>query len=157
MKQYRMYSIVLRHLSGIQKGIQHGHAKDMYEKKYGDFDEYKKWLNNDVTVVVLECHSCQQLRDAVDALEYGGVYHSIFQEPDLDNIPTAVSFLAPEDVWDFDNYPNEPFDVYVPGDLTPAKISELKYAAQYAANEMKYGVEIAFLKQFHRRYNLASN
>src|SRR4051812_24713914 len=100
-KQYRMYSIVLRHLSGIQKGIQHGHAKDMYEKDFSQFAEYKQWLNNDVTVVVLECHSCQQLRDAIGLLEYNGVYYSVFTEPDLDNIPTAVSFLAEEEVWDF--------------------------------------------------------
>jgi hypothetical protein len=151
-----MYSIVLRHLSGIQKGIQHGHSKDAFEMQYSKTPEYQQWLKEDKTVVVLETHSTDSMREIISTLMLEKINFAFFAEPDLGNNYTSISLLVEEEVWDFDTYPNEPFEFFAPG-ATPVQLREGRRAAQLAANQIKYGKRIAFLKQFTRDYNLASN
>ena len=44
--EYRMYVLVLKQLSGIDKGIQAAHACLEYALKYGETNDYKNYINN---------------------------------------------------------------------------------------------------------------
>lgn len=153
--QQKMYSIVVRHLSGIQKGIQHGHSKDEYEFFNKNERQYQEWLENYKTVIVLETYSCQLLRDAKQALEDNGIEVRMFYEPDLDNIPTSISFLVDETVWDKENYPT-----ITARDLNlDARISGKEYVNEQVliANQKQFGNKVAFLKTWLPQFNLATN
>ena len=154
----KMYSITLMHLSGIQKGIQHGHGKDVFELIHNGRAEYKRWLKTDKTVIVLQTYSVKQLLEAKALLAANEVPHAIFYEEDLANIPTAVSFLVDERVWDKETYPDIDFQIgYVEPKPTPAKMRKLREDTQYAANTTVYGKEVAWLRAFLRNYDLATN
>ena len=96
--RYRMYSIAMRHLSGIQKGIQSWHAGQHYANKYGDTKEFKQWATQDETIIVLEAGTTDQLRKAVNKLRKRGVKVAEFKEPDFDNALTAIAFVLDERV-----------------------------------------------------------
>lgn len=51
--KYRMYFFVPCNISEIQKGIQAGHAALEYAFLYGDTDEYKSFIVNDKTWIIL--------------------------------------------------------------------------------------------------------
>lgn len=115
----RMYHFVIYQLSGIQAGIQAGHAKDMYSLKYAGTQEYKDWLNLDKTVIILgggstnsegvDFYSKQEyqgtMQEITSKLKYLGVKFAAFREPDLNNALTAISFLVDERVWDDKKWP----------------------------------------------------
>ena len=94
----RMYSIVIRHLSGIQKGIQSWHAGQHYANKYGDSKEFKQWSTKDKTVIILEAGTVSSLKSVAVKLRNKGVKVAEFKEPDLDNIVTAIAFCVDERV-----------------------------------------------------------
>ena len=98
MSEQKMYSIVVRHLSGMQKGIQSGHSNVEYGISNKD-PKYKRWQKVDKTVCVLETTSVSQLRHAITILNNYGIKTVPFYEPDLDCIMTSFSFLLPEEVW----------------------------------------------------------
>jgi hypothetical protein len=52
--EQRMYCLVLRHLSGINKGIQCTHACEQYGEKYHNTPEYRKYIKEDKTLIVLD-------------------------------------------------------------------------------------------------------
>lgn len=103
-KEQRMCSIALRHLSGIQKGIQSAHAIVDYSLKYGDTPEYKRWAKKDKTLYVLEAHSTEQLEQTYKELKKLKVPVEKFIEPDMGNIVTAITFLLDEVVWNTKKY-----------------------------------------------------
>jgi hypothetical protein len=101
----RMYSFVLYNLSPIQKGIQSGHANDLYQYKYGRKSlEFKQWITKDLTVIVLDGGSSSTLTKHVETLKKHKVQLVEFVEPDLYSNVTAVSFLVDERVWDREKY-----------------------------------------------------
>ncbi|MEO6304805.1 MAG: hypothetical protein ABIP51_16715 [Bacteroidia bacterium] len=152
----KMYSIVLMHLNGRQQGIQHSHSKDVFELKFSHLEKYQQWLRTDKTVIVLETYSTKLLNSAADELIANNVEVGVFKEEDLDDITTSISFLVDERVWDFETYPNVHVTFpYLEG--TPKQIREEKTKLQIEANIQKYGPKIAFLKEFTRRFNLASS
>ena len=51
--EFRMYVLVLKQLSGIDKGIQAAHACLEYALKYGETNDYRNYINNDKTIIVL--------------------------------------------------------------------------------------------------------
>jgi hypothetical protein len=106
MREQRMCSIALRHLSGIQKGIQSAHAIVEYSLKYGDTLEYKRWAKRDKTLYVLEAHTDSQLDEAYKELKALGVAVEKFKEPDMGNVTTAVTFLLDEPVWNTKRFPD---------------------------------------------------
>lgn len=106
MREQRMCSIALRHLSGIQKGIQSAHAIVDYSLKYGDTLEYKRWAKRDKTLYVLEAHTDSQLDEAYKELKALGIAVEKFKEPDMGNITTAITFLLDASVWDTKKYPD---------------------------------------------------
>jgi hypothetical protein len=92
---------------------------------------------------------------------------SVFREPDLDNILTAVCFICDERVWDHENYPN--FTDYIiksTGDIssqgivelriTPEEELKLTYKGHYEAwTYMMGGEKNIFLRDLIRDKRLA--
>ena len=114
----RMYSMVLRQLTPMQKGIQSLHAvvdySEMMKNEAIDEDTknaYNDWANRDKTMIVLDAGTSQDLQDAITFLRNQKIIHKVFCEPDLYDMPTAVCFIADERVWDTKTYPS--FEQYV--------------------------------------------
>lgn len=114
----RMYSMVLRQLTPMQKGIQSLHAvvdySEMMKNEAIDEDTknaYNDWANRDKTMIVLDAGTSQDLQDAITFLRNQKIIHKVFCEPDLYDMPTAVCFIADERVWDTKTYPS--YEQYV--------------------------------------------
>lgn len=118
MKEQRMCSVALRHLSGIQKAIQVAHAIVDFGQKFGDLPEYKRWARRDKTLYVLEAHTDGQLDEAYEELKKLKVPVEKFKEPDMGNVTTAITFLLDEPVWNTKKYP----DGLTPTDLAIRRI-----------------------------------
>lgn len=105
MGKYRMYSLVLRQLSPIQKGVQSSHSIVEYIKKFYKSNEYIQWVNVDKTIVILDGGTFPEMRECRETLENLGVPYAAFYEKDLGSIVTSISFLVEDKVWDSDAYP----------------------------------------------------
>lgn len=106
----RMYFFVSYSLSGIQKGIQAGHAALEYSELYGTTPEYRDFINNDKTWIILNGGTTNSdsdsefygsLNQIADSLRENNIPFAKFHEPDLNMALTAVCFLADELVWDW--------------------------------------------------------
>tara|TARA_R110000772_G_scaffold17946_3_gene49998 strand:+ start:145659 stop:146489 length:831 start_codon:yes stop_codon:yes gene_type:complete len=117
--EYRMYGLVPYNLSGIQKGIQFGHAKDEYSDmvRYlsGVNVKYNKWISQDKTYIILNGGTTNENKESKfygslqqhrDLLVENGIQVSEFKEPDLNDTLTGVVFLVDERVFDRKLYPN---------------------------------------------------
>lgn len=97
----RMYSITMRHLSGIQKGIQALHSTVEYSNLFGNTEAWKKWSTIDKTKIVLEGNMYSEdgyqepfnIYYFIKLLETAGIPFAIFKEPDFSNAFTSVSFI----------------------------------------------------------------
>ena len=110
--QQRMYSMVLRQLTPMQKGIQALHSVVDYGEmmKQDNVSEltkkaYEAWANRDKTMIVLDVGTSMDLVDVIFKLKELGVPHTVFHEPDLYGCITSVCFVADERVWDVKKYP----------------------------------------------------
>ena len=59
--KYRMYSLVLRQLNPIQKGVQTTHAAIEYANTYFKTAEYQSWSNFDKTLIMLDGGTYQEM------------------------------------------------------------------------------------------------
>ena len=100
-----MYSLVLRQLSPMQKGVQSAHSIVEYINKFYKSSEYIQWVNVDKTIIMLDGGTYPELKQCRDTLAELGVPYAAFYEEDLGNIATAISFLVEDRVWDTENYP----------------------------------------------------
>lgn len=115
---YRMYSMVLRQLNPMQKGIQSLHSVVEYGEMVKQDNvsvltkkAYNKWANHDKTMIVLDAGTSMDLVDVIFKLKELNVPHTVFHEPDLYGCITSVCFIADERVWDTKKYPT--YDQYV--------------------------------------------
>ena len=116
--EQRMYSMVLRQLNPMQKGIQSLHAVVAYSEEIKDEhkynvcyrDAYNDWANIFKTMIVLDAGVYKDLIDAMSALDQLKVPNCAFYEEDLNGLPTAVCFLADERVYNTEAYPS--YDQY---------------------------------------------
>ena len=106
MGDYRMYSLVLRQLNPIQKGVQSAHSIVEYVNKFYKSSEYIQWANVDKTIIILDGGTYPELKEWRDGLIDLGVPVASFYEEDLGNILTSISFLVEDKVWDHNNYPS---------------------------------------------------
>lgn len=95
-----MYFLVMYNLSPIQKGIQAGHAALEYAELHGKTKEYRRFIEEDKTWIILDAGGSEDTKDAMDALEEFKVPFAGFAEPDLGNCVSAVAFLVPERIYD---------------------------------------------------------
>lgn len=94
----RMYSIAMRHLSGIDKGIQSWHAGQEYANKYGLTKEFRQWAMQDKTIIILQAGTTDALERTMKKLSKLGINVASFKEPDFGNTITAITFVADERV-----------------------------------------------------------
>lgn len=104
--EQRMYSMVLRQLNPIQKGVQTTHGVVEYANKYASDEEYKQWAETDKTLIVLDGGTYQEMVRVYDSLKELGIKIGEFQEPDLNYLTTSITFLADERVWNREQYPS---------------------------------------------------
>ena len=104
--EQRMYSLVLRQLNPIQKGVQTTHGVVEYANKYASDEEYKQWAETDKTLIVLDGGTYQEMVRIYDTLKELGIKFADFQEPDLNYLTTSITFLADERVWNREQYPS---------------------------------------------------
>jgi hypothetical protein len=110
---YRLYFFLCRNLSDTSKGIQAGHAALEYANIYGNDPEYKQFISNNKTWILLnggisndDVVYDDSLQGIEDILKNNNIKYSKFIEPDLNNCLTAICVLIDERVYDFKNYPN---------------------------------------------------
>ena len=107
-EQYRIYGVVLRHLSPIQKGIQFNHAVVSLVFGYGidvvGAHEYvgekpvaQLVRSEHYSSVLLQCNSTNELDSIIEQVAQAGFPFAVFSEPDLGVIPliTAIAFQVP--------------------------------------------------------------
>lgn len=99
---YRMYCVVLKQLSPIQKGIQGSHSICEYTREHPHDKSYTWWVNTDKTLVSLNARSVQDIYDIEKTLRKYNVKYAIFREESLDNIPTSISFILDNSIYEYD-------------------------------------------------------
>lgn len=105
--EQRMYSLVLHQLNPIQKGIQTTHAVVEYANKYGSDEEYRQWAETDKTLIMLDGGTYQEMMSIYETLKEFGIKFGTFQEPDLNYLTTAITFLVTDErVWNRVDYPS---------------------------------------------------
>lgn len=102
--KYRMYCIMLRHLSGINKAVQANHSSVEYIWKYKDVEHIKQYIEEDKTTIMVDGGTHQDMVEIHKRFEEAGIHHTYFIEPDLNDCMTAITVVADERVWDRKNY-----------------------------------------------------
>jgi len=120
--ELRMYFLVPYNISEIQKGIQSGHAALEYARKYGGDEEFKNFVDDYKTWIILNggttgsardsnnvCHgTLDQFGDFLSDIDYK---FASFNEPDLNGALSALSFICDERVFNNEDYPD--FETWV--------------------------------------------
>ena len=149
--EYRMYGLVNYQLSGIQKGIQFGHAVVEYGLKHGKTDEYRRWSKHDKTFIILNGGTTNKsgyfdtmgtINKHLVTLEENKILLSTFHEIDLGNQLTAIVFLVDERVFNKDKYPLD----------TLEPILENFWTEKLSKKELS---RILFLREFLLQFRLA--
>lgn len=107
---YRMYCLVLRQLSPMQKGIQAAHSIVEYANKFPHDEEYKEWSKFDKTIIVLDAGTSFDIEEIIDQLDEHKVDYAIFKEEDLNSITTSIAILVDDRVFDKDRF--QSFDIW---------------------------------------------
>jgi len=115
--ELRMYGLTPYQLSGIQIGIQFGHAVVEYGQKFKN-DTYNDWADNWKTFIILNGGTTNHKTSLEDGLPFGslnnhlltlmdnGIEFAQFNEPDLGDQLTAVVFIVDERVFNKKKYPD---------------------------------------------------
>ena len=168
--EHRFYGLVNYQLTGIQQGIQFGHAKDEYLIQILDvllddgrvhvYDEesrkiakvFLKWIKEDKTYIILNGGTTNTnperlgtLNKHAITLKELGVMTASFHEPDLGDQLTAVVFIIDERIFNKKKYP----DMIWSSTLTKLK-EELLFGEESDTfqNQLKYE-EAEWRKQFN--------
>ena len=97
--EYRLYHLVMYNLSPIQKGIQAGHSALEYAEKYTSTEEYRDFIENDKTWIILDGGGSIEMKDNLEWLLDAKIRFSFFVEPDLNDAISAITFLVPEKIY----------------------------------------------------------
>lgn len=93
-------------LSGIQKGIQAGHAAVEYSRyamdRVGGYEQYAEFADNHKTFILLDGGSSNDMQYRLLELDDLEIPNAVFHEPDLNNSLSAIAFILPEDVYGID-------------------------------------------------------
>jgi hypothetical protein len=159
-RKYRMYGMVNYQLSGIQKGIQFGHAVVEYGITYGNTEEYLKWSKNDKTFIILNggttntrIESLGTLNKIPEILQDLGIRHETFYETDLGDQLTAVVFLVDDRVYDREAWPDYAGHYYADG-RTPVAEDFWNWKMKFDKSE-KIADKIVYLRTWLKEFRLA--
>ena len=115
--ELRMYGMVPYQLSGIQQGIQFGHAVVEYGLA-NNTTLYKDWAKNWKTFIILNGGTTNMsktkpgtLNQHLKELKSLGIKVATFHEPDLGDQLTAVVFILDEKIFNKKKYPD--YDVWL--------------------------------------------
>ena len=114
--ELRMYFFTIYQLTGMQAGIQSGHAALEYARKFGETDLFKEFVKEHKTWIILNGGTTNDERDFEgiaqgtlnqigDQLHENDIPFSFFREPDLNDALTAVCFIIDERVFNRKDYP----------------------------------------------------
>jgi hypothetical protein len=152
-RNYRMYGMVNYQLSGIQKGIQFGHAVVEYANDHFHDEEYQQWAKNDKTFIILNGGTTNNTRLKEGTLNLyltemieQGIPVGEFSEPDLGDQLTAFVFLVDDRVFDKEAWPD--FDG--PEMIGPYYEWKMKFA-----ETEKEADRIIWLRSFLKNFKLA--
>lgn len=156
--EYRMYGLVARSLSDMQKAIQFGHAVVEYELLSRNSSEirqmYDDWAYDGKTFIILNGGSTNSqslrrgtLQENFEFLESNGIIVAPFFEPDVNDAMTAFVFLVDERVWNKEKYPD-----YIPLPI-PDFDEELTHHQEWV--EGIGGRKNEILREFLPRFKLA--
>jgi hypothetical protein len=161
-RTYRMYGFVNYQLSGIQKGIQFGHAVVEYGLSYGETEGYQKWANHDKTFIILNGGTTNtrkfdgryvgSLNQHVEDLTIAGIKRSIFYEPDLGDCLTSVVFLVDDRVFDRVAWPE--YDGLTYDDGTPDPTEYWEWKMKFSESEIEAD-KIVWLRDWLPKFRLA--
>jgi hypothetical protein len=98
-KGLRMYFFVMYNLSGIQKGIQAGHAALEFYREHGNIPEYQEFIDKHKTFILLDGGGSTDMMQRMRELDEFGVDYSTFVEPDLNYSLSAIAFIVPEEIY----------------------------------------------------------
>lgn len=128
----RLFFLTLYQLTGIQAGIQAGHAQIEYTLKYWQDEDFQDWAFNWKTWIVLnggtsndgmggdcnighyysdsnlETPTLESMEEHLKSLRDHEVNCAPFHEPDLNWCLTAIAFLVDERVFNKVDYPDFP-------------------------------------------------
>jgi hypothetical protein len=109
----RMYFFVPYQLTGIQQGIQCGHAALEYSKTYRDDEDYIDFIDNWKTWVILNGGTTNinvehlgTLNAMYNSLIENDINCEAFYEPDLGDQMTAICFICDDRVFNKEKYPD---------------------------------------------------
>lgn len=101
-----MYFFVMYNLSGIQKGIQAGHAAVEYSLRCAlgekEFSDYLEFAKQHKTFILLDGGGSNDMQSRLLELDDLGIPNAPFYEPDLNHSLSAIAFILPEDVYGID-------------------------------------------------------
>ena len=157
-----MYGLVNYQLSGIQKGIQFGHAVVEYGLSYGETEGYQKWANKDKTFIILNGGTTNSRRFDGEfvgtlnrysgELSEKGIKNSIFHEPDLGDCLTSVVFLVDDRVFDRVVWPE--YDGLTYDDGTPDPTEYWEWKMKFSESEIEAD-KIIWLRDWLPKFRLA--
>lgn len=173
-RTYRMYGFVNYQLSGIQAGIQFGHAVQEYNNKINDLkaskniseeekaliDAFDKWSRNDKTFIVLNggttnlsVNSPGTMNLTLGTLNVNNIFNAPFFEPDLGHQLTAFVFLVDDRVFDKELWPDYNGPTY---EINNEPISDFynEWKNKFTKNE-KESDTIIFLREWLPKFKLA--
>jgi hypothetical protein len=175
--ELRLYGLVPYQLSGIQAGIQFGHALqeynneifDMYTDSARGFEptpeskreiyKFEQWRIEDKTFIILnggttnkDIEKLGTLNDHRLTLREHGIKISDFYEPDLGDQLTAVVFLVDERVFNREKYPD--YNGLFHGDGTPLATDYNEWKLQFGTYQPDIE-KIIFLRDFLKPFKLA--
>lgn len=115
--ELRMYFLTIYQLSGIQIGIQAGHAALEYARRFKNSETFIDFIDNHKTWIILNGGTTNDQRDFKgiaqgtlnqigDELYENGIDFSYFREPDLNDALTALCFICDERVFNRKDYPD---------------------------------------------------
>lgn len=158
--KYRMYGLTNYQMTGIQKGIQFGHAVVEYSLLYHNQPDYAQWSTNDKTFIILDGGTTNlnetrlgTLNKAADHAEKElNIPIARFHEPDLGDQLTAFVFLLDERVWDREKYPE-----FIPTHPGGMEYQEYDKYLLDLFGDIETGNRIVTIRNWLKGFRLASN
>jgi hypothetical protein len=162
----RMYFLVPYALSGIQKGIQAGHAAIEYAQCYFEDKDYQSWAISDKTFILLNGGTMNDkngsIQQHLELMQANLVKLQYFREPDLNDAISAIAFLVDERVYDHKKYPLPEYPTsrgnYLTSPPRPIPVPQVEIDAYNAKVLEILGTEQnVFLRGFLKGFHLAAN
>jgi len=173
--KFRMYSLNMYNVSGIQCGIQSGHANMEYASEYWNDEDFQDWLKNHKTVILLNGGTSNSGNESVyglplmkgsmekhlETLKSMSIKCTPFYEPDMNNSLTSISFLVPDSVYKTRDYGYAAYSEMEENNDFGVYLRKKKYGKN-SDNFLRWldkvgGEDMLWLRLFLKQFRLSSN